>query len=167
VSDAAVHTQEQFPRLAIYPLVAAYGHGTFDEVFDTVAVLRMASEIGGLPQGHVLYLVDFASRRHPHVSEAELIRLDNAAHAEAAASPGFLLYFRGDMDADGYCRSFCVWRSMREAGEAARKPRHAAASEATKDLYASYVVTMREIWLDDSAAGFSVGTSRTFNSKGD
>jgi hypothetical protein len=112
----------------------------------------------------VLYLVDFASRRRPGADEGELIRLDNEAHAEAAASEGFLLYFRGDVDGDGHCRSFCVWRSREEGVRAAQKPKHRAAARVTEDLYAAYVVTMRELWLADTPAGFSVGCSRTFTS---
>jgi hypothetical protein len=155
---------EPFPRVPIWPRVPRYGRGRFDEAFDTAAILRLASEIGGLPDGHVLYLVDFASRRRPGVDEAELTRLDHAAHAEAAASRGFLLYFRGDVDRWGYCRSFCVWRSMRDGMEAARKPRHRAAEDATHTMYSSYVVTMREVWLTDEAPGFAVGLTRTYGS---
>jgi hypothetical protein len=153
-----------FGRLPIWPRVERYGFGSFDEVVDTAPILWMASEYGALPPGHVLYLVDFASQRRPDVDEAELIRLDNEAHLEAAGSEGFLLYFRGDVDADGYCRSFCVWRSKDEAARASQKPRHRAASEATKDLYATYVVTMRDVWLDESPAGFGVGLTRTYRS---
>jgi hypothetical protein len=48
---------------------------------------------------------------------------------------------------------------------AAQKPRHRAASELTKDFYASYVVTMRDVWLDDAPAGFSVGVSHVYRSE--
>ena len=154
----------RFPRLPIYPRVERYGLGSFDEVFDTAPILWMAVEYGGLQPDQVLYLVDFASRRRPDADEADLMRLDDEAHAEAAASEGFLLYFRGDVDGDGCCRSFCVWRSREDAVRASRKPKHRAASEATRELYASYVVTMRELWLDDSRAGFTVGSSRTYRS---
>ncbi len=167
MSDTGVLEHDAFPRLPIWPRVDRYGHGDFDDAFDTAEILRLASDIGGLPRGHVLYLVDFASSRRPGIDEDELIRLDNAAHAEAATSDGFLLYFRGDVDADGYCRSFCAWRSATDAARASRKPRHRAASEVTREFYASYTVTMRELWLDDSGAGFGIGATRTYHSNGD
>ena len=154
--------EETFPRLPIVPLIERYGLGEFDDVFDTRSILRMASAVCDLPTGHVLYLVDFASCRKPGMDEARLSRLDNEAHAEAAASDGFLLYFRGDADSDGHCRSFCVWRSRRAGSDAARKPKHRAAAAITAEAYDAYTVTMRELWLDRSSTGFGVGETRSY-----
>jgi hypothetical protein len=64
--------------------------------------------------------------------------VDDAAHAEAAGSPGFVHYFKGPANARRECLSFCLWDSRREAREAAGKPDHVAAISVIAETYERY-----------------------------
>jgi hypothetical protein len=108
-----------------------------------------------------MYVVDFGSLLKSVANRDLIKQLDNAAHREAKALPGFLLYFRGDLDQQGYNRSFCVWRSMEEARAAAHKPHHMAAVRAAKQMYVWYRITMRDAWLEPLPLDFGFGVETT------
>jgi hypothetical protein len=60
------------------------------------------------------------------------------AHQEAAASAGFVHYFRGPSAPDGSCLSFCLWESRADARAAAGKAAHREAVGLLHEMYASY-----------------------------
>jgi hypothetical protein len=86
------------------------------------------------------YLVAFRSVRRDGCDEARLAEYDELAHQEAAASPGFVHYFKGPAAFDGGCMSFCLWQSRDEARAAARQPAHARAVSLLDEMYATYTL---------------------------
>ncbi len=84
------------------------------------------------------YMVTFRSVRRAGADEARLTTLDDAAHAEAAAAPGFIHYFKGPTNVRGECLSFCVWQSRQAARAAAGGPNHAIAAAVAREMYESY-----------------------------
>src|SRR4051794_21336066 len=70
------------------------------------------------------YLVAFRSIRKDEADERRLEAYDDGAHLDAAASPGFVHYFKGPKAADGSCLSFCLWASRADARAAAGRPAH-------------------------------------------
>lgn len=81
------------------------------------------------------YLVAFRSVQRLGADQERLCRLDDAAHAEAAGSPGFVHYFKGPANARRECLSFCLWDSRRGAREAAGRPDHVAAVSLIAETY--------------------------------
>jgi hypothetical protein len=86
------------------------------------------------------YLVAFRSVQRSEADQERLCRMDDAAHAEAAASAGFVHYFKGPANARRECLSFCLWDSRREAREAAGKPDHVAAISLIAETYERYTL---------------------------
>lgn len=86
------------------------------------------------------YLVAFRSVQRLGADQEHLCRMDDAAHAEAAGSPGFVHYFKGPANARRECLSFCLWDSRREAREAAGKPDHVAAVSIIAETYERYTL---------------------------
>jgi hypothetical protein len=86
------------------------------------------------------YLVAFRSVQRLRADQEQLCRMDDAAHAEAAGSPGFVHYFKGPANARRECLSFCLWDSRREAREAAGKPDHVAAISLIAETYERYTL---------------------------
>ncbi len=162
-ATAETNTVIEFPRVNTTPLVENYAEHSLQEDFDVAEILFLASVEGNLPIGHHIYLVDFASLRNPGVNEEEYLRLDDPAHREAKSSPGFLLYFRGDGYSQGFCRSFCAWRSIQEAIDAAGLPKHKQAEDSAEYLYSWFKVTMREAWLvvTDEGLDYEFGPEHT------
>jgi hypothetical protein len=165
-TTAETNTVIEFPKLDVYPRYPDYALRPLHEAFDVPEILKMAYDKGQLPYDHLLHLVDFGSQKLPQVDEGRIIMLDDAAHREASQSDGFLLYFRGDPDAQGHCRSFCAWRSPQEAMLASDKPAHRLAADAVDELYGWYQVTMRQIRLADNPQGFEVEFVRYHSSDG-
>jgi len=86
------------------------------------------------------YLVAFRSIRKPEADEAMLTEFDDRAHAEAAASPGFVHYQKGPRASDGSCLSFCLWTSRAEARLAAGGPNHVLAVGLLDLMYERYTL---------------------------
>ena len=86
------------------------------------------------------YLVAFRSCRKADADEARLTEYDDRAHAEAAASPGFVHYQKGPRASDGSCLSFCLWTSRAEARAAAGKPDHVEAVGLIAEMYERYTL---------------------------
>jgi hypothetical protein len=84
------------------------------------------------------YLVAFRSIRRPDADEARLAEFDERAHVEAAASPGFVHYFKGPSAVGGSCLSFCLWTSRAEARAAAGGPDHTQAVTLLHEMYERY-----------------------------
>jgi hypothetical protein len=86
------------------------------------------------------YLVAFRSIRKPEADEARLTAYDDLAHAEAAASRGFVHYQKGPCSTDGSCLSFCLWTDRTAARAAAGQRHHAEAAQLVHEMYASYTL---------------------------
>jgi hypothetical protein len=97
------------------------------------------------------YLVAFRSIRREGADEDRLRAYDDRAHEEAAASPGFVFYYKGPAAPDRSCMSFCLWGSRAEARAAAGRPAHREAITVLGEMYESYRleflrVQRREPW---------------------
>jgi hypothetical protein len=86
------------------------------------------------------YLVAFRSIRRADADEARLAAFDDAAHLEAAASPGFVHYFKGPAASDGSCLSFCLWQTRADARAAAGRPDHVRAVSLIGEMYEQYTL---------------------------
>ncbi len=86
------------------------------------------------------YLVAFRSVRRHDADDARLTLIDELAHQEAAALPGFVHYFKGPLADDGSCLSFCLWQSRAEARAAAGQPAHLRAMSLLHEMYESYAL---------------------------
>src|SRR3954468_9097474 len=119
---------------ALVPLGDAYASRPVADGFDWRLV---ASD---LPLGAEWYLVAFRSVRLADADEERLTAFDDRAHAEAAAAPGFIHYFKGPVSADGSCLSFCLWGSRADARSAAALPAHREAVTLIDEMYARYTL---------------------------
>jgi hypothetical protein len=90
--------------------------------------------LAGVDEGE-WYCVVFRSVRRPDASAEMLTEFDHRAHAEALASGGLLLYFRGEMDAEGGCLSLCLWTDHDAARTALALPQHHAATRLARSMY--------------------------------
>ena len=129
---------------ALAPLSDAYARSPVAEAFDW----RAAGE--ALGEGE-WYMVAFRSVRRPEADDAVLTAYDERAHAEAAASDGYVHYFKGPLASDGTCLSFCIWTSRAAARAAAGKPLHAEAAALVGRMYAHY--TLEFLRLTRTAGG--------------
>ena len=91
------------------------------------------------------YLVAFRSIRRVGADEARLTLYDHLAHEEAAASPGFVDYYKGPFAADRSCLSFCIWNSRADARAAAGQPAHVRAVGLVEEMYESYTLEFHQI----------------------
>jgi len=91
------------------------------------------------------YLVAFRSVRRRDVDEARLWEIDELAHQEAAASPGFVHYFKGPLADDLTCLSFCLWDSRADARAAAAQPAHLRAMSLLNEMYESYTLEFHRV----------------------
>ncbi len=130
---------DAFPRLA--PVSEDYATLPVAEAF------TWAEGAGELGVGE-WYLVAFRSIRAHGADEAKLDAYDEAAHQEAAASPGFIHYLKGPRAADGTCMSFCLWQSRAEARAAAAKPDHVRAMSLLGEMYESYTLEFVHVRRD-------------------
>jgi hypothetical protein len=101
------------------------------------------------------YLVAFRSVLRHEADQERLCRLDDAAHAEAAGSPGFVHYFKGPANARRECLSFCLWDSRREAREAAGNPDHVAAVSLIAETYERYTLEFLRVTKRAGEAQFT------------
>jgi hypothetical protein len=91
------------------------------------------------------YLVAFRSVRRASADEAKLTLFDELAHQEAAASPGFVHYFKGPRAEDGSCLSFCLWQTRADARAAAGRPAHVQAVSLLDEMYESYTLEFQRV----------------------
>lgn len=129
VASAVPEAALAFQRLA--PLAPGYATQPILEGFN------WADCLAGIATGQ-WYLVVFRSVRRAMADDAALIRLDERAHAEALAASGLLFYFKGHLDAQRRCLSFCLWEDMQQARAAARLPLHQEAARVVAQMYESY-----------------------------
>jgi hypothetical protein len=102
------------------------------------------------------YLVVFRSIRRATADEAKLTWYDDRAHDEAAASPGFVHYFKGPLTADRGCLSFCLWSGRAEARQAAAQPLHREAVSLIAESYERYTLEFYRVTKNLGAAGFRI-----------
>ena len=85
-----------------------------------------------------LYLVVFRSVRRA-AADLDLLREhDDRAYAAACSEGGLLYYFKGEMNEQRECLSFCLWESREQAQRASGGASHAAATRLTAQMYESY-----------------------------
>ena len=102
-----------------------------------------------LPVGDTWYLVAFRSVRRADADEERLCAFDDRAHAEAAAAPGFVHYFKGPTSSDGSCLSFCLWASRADARAAAGLPAHQEAVTLIREMYDRYTLEFLRVSRPD------------------
>lgn len=141
----AVITQELFERLPvedlkITPLRADFARKECDirEAFDWADIVRRADEKHSFKYGQVLYLVAFRSQRKPDADVDMLNEYDAAAHMDAAVSDGYITYFKGESDEQGFNLSFCIWHNTSSARAATSQPNHVKAARLARDMYVEY-----------------------------
>jgi hypothetical protein len=120
-----------FERLA--PSGAEYAWRPIDEAIDWDG----AAAVGASGE---FYLVVFRSIRRADVDEALLTAIDDRAHDEAMAAPGFVHYFKGPLATDRSCLSFCMWDTRESARHAARLPAHVTAVAFIAEGYERYTL---------------------------
>ncbi len=119
------------PLAALRPVSQAYATLPIEDAFDW-------SEGGAeLPVGE-WYMVAFRSVRRAGANEERLTLYDDLAHREAESAAGFVSYFKGPVDRDGTCLSFCLWDSRAEARAAAGRPDHLEAVSLIGEMYQAY-----------------------------
>jgi len=91
------------------------------------------------------FMVTFRSIRKADADDALLTEYDDRAFAEALGSSGLLCYFRGALDDQRRCLSFCLWERPEQARDASLLPEHQLAAHLVRAFYESYVV--RRYWL--------------------
>jgi hypothetical protein len=101
------------------------------------------------------YLVGFRSRRKPGADVTLLIERDTFAHEDAERHPGFLCYFKGELDDAANCVSFCLWTSREDALEAVRAPPHQAAASLTPVTYVHYILERWTLTITAQALQFT------------
>ena len=140
-------TQPQFDRLV--PSNSEYAGQPIRQAFDWSAIAR-PSDAGSW------YLVVFRSRRKESADEARLTWVDDRAHAEAAASPGFVHYFKGPLTADRQCLSFCLWSSRAEARAASGRPLHREAVMLIEASYDRYTLEFFRVTKELGSSDFDI-----------
>ena len=98
------------------------------------------------------YMVAFRSILRAGADETLLREYDARAHEEAAASAGFVHYYKGPLAADRSCLSFCIWDSRAEARAAAGRPAHRDAVSLIIDMYDAYLLEFLRVTKRDAAA---------------
>jgi hypothetical protein len=91
------------------------------------------------------YMVAFRSIRRADADEARLTMYDDWAHTEAMGAPGFVHYFKGPVNAQGQCMSFCLWTSRQAARAAAGQPSHVEAAALTFESYAAFSLEFHRV----------------------
>lgn len=118
---------------------------TLSPISDVYATMPVADAFDWTAAGEALgtgewYMVAFRSVRRTDADERMLTDYDERAHAEAAASDGYIHYFKGPLASDGTCLSFCIWSSRAAARKAAGKPLHAEAASLVGRMYQHYTL---------------------------
>ena len=121
------------PLAALRPVSQAYATLPIEDAFD------WAEGGATLPAGE-WYMVAFRSIRRVGADEERLTQYDDMAHREAERAPGFVSYFKGPVDRDGTCLSFCLWDSRAEARAAAGRPDHLEAVRLIGEMYQAYTL---------------------------
>jgi hypothetical protein len=134
---------------ALVPLDEAYASKPIWDAFDWGPV---ASE---LPADREWYLVAFRSVRRAGADEERLCAFDERAHAEAAAAPGFVHYFKGPTSSDGSCLSFCLWDSRSHARSASGLPAHREAVTLISEMYERYTLEFLRVSHAGTTAGLT------------
>ncbi len=98
-----------------------------------------------------LYLVVFRSVRRAAADLYLLREHDDLAYADALEAGGLLCYFKGELNGQRECLSFCLWESRQQAQRAAGGASHAAATRITAQFYESY--RLERYYVVRAAAG--------------
>ncbi|WP_119068384.1 hypothetical protein [Rubrobacter indicoceani] len=101
-----------------------------------------------------VYLVVFRSLRRAGADIGRLFEYDDFAHAEARRSEGFMHYFKGGVERDRFCLSFCLWKNRACAESAARGDFHRRAVGIVDEMYESYDLERYEVYREAGGALF-------------
>ena len=140
-------TEPDFERLA--PAGADYATRPIGDAFDWRGAARPTDE-------GEWYLVVFRSVRKATADEARLTWFDDRAHAEAAASAGFVHYFKGPLTDAGECLSFCLWSSRAAARAASGQPLHRDAVTLIEESYERYTLQFFRVTKTLGAPDFTI-----------
>ncbi len=132
------------PLAALRPVSEAYATLPVEDAFD------WSDPAAQLPIGE-WYMVAFRSIRRAGADEERLAHYDGLAHREAEGAAGFVSYFKGPVDVDGTCLSFCLWDSRAEARAASGRPDHLEAVSLIGEMYEAY--TLEFLRVSRPAAG--------------
>lgn len=142
-------------RVDVQPLRPDYARLPIMAGFAWADILYEIENTYGLDPGQEMYLVVFRSQLRERIDPAPLHEVDEQAHKEAADAPGFLYYFAGEADEEGYCLSFCLWASRAAAVQAARNGQtHKDAMEIADKYYKTYELERYLVGRDNSPEGF-------------
>ncbi|KAH7002070.1 hypothetical protein EDB80DRAFT_70072 [Ilyonectria destructans] len=119
-------------------------------------VKRLATESGKSFKETSFYIVAFRSQIKTSTEYADLGRLDQAAHAEAIASGGFLKYWFGEPDSDLRNLATCIWRSRQDARNGGRGPAHREAAGATRSMYAFWKIDQHRLIIRDDVESWEI-----------
>ncbi|KPM46068.1 hypothetical protein AK830_g505 [Neonectria ditissima] len=119
-------------------------------------VKRLAIESGKGFKETSFYIVAFRSQIKPSTEYADLGRLDQAAHAEAVASGGFLKYWFGEPDSDLRNLATCIWRTREDAKNGGKGPAHREAAGATRSMYAFWKIDQHRLIIRDDAESWEI-----------
>ena len=132
---------------ALAPVASGYANASIAEAFNW-------ADCAGAVEPGEWYLVAFRSVVQPDADLDRLREFDDNAHDEATRAPGFVHYFKGPLDIDGSCLSFCMWNSRAEARAASARPHHRAAVSIIGETYAEYVLEFHRVRRIAGAVAF-------------
>ncbi|KAK7420111.1 hypothetical protein QQX98_002974 [Neonectria punicea] len=119
-------------------------------------VKRLAKESDKGFKETSFYIVAFRSQIKTSTEYADLGRLDQAAHAEAVASGGFLKYWFGEPDSDLRNLATCIWRTREDAKNGGKGPAHREAAGATRAMYAFWKIDQHRLVIRDDAESWEI-----------
>lgn len=132
----------------VVPRIDTYQTAPIQQGFEWEPIINSAYEAHNLEYGHRLGRVVFRSLRRPEADLAWMTKLDERADEEAAASPGYVYYFKGDADPKGRCLSFCLWVTIEQGMASARQENHKIAAAIAPIVYKSCNIEFQHVWLD-------------------
>ncbi len=136
--------------LEVMPRIDTYQIAPIQQGFDWEPIIYSAYKKHELEYGHRLGRVVFRSLLRPGADLTEMLELDEKAHIEAEAAPGYVHYFKGDADPDGHCLSFCLWKTIEQGMASAKQENHKKAAAIAPFVYRSSQVEVQHVWLDST-----------------
>ncbi|KAI0009700.1 hypothetical protein F4779DRAFT_357684 [Xylariaceae sp. FL0662B] len=137
-----------------------YATAPYLEIFNWEEIIEHLRQLVR-QQGHTwketsFFVVVFRSRIPPTTVYEELGTLDKAAQAEATASGGFLKYWFGEPDKDGYNLATCLWRSQEDAKKAGFGPAHRRAAASARSLYSHWKIDRHRLIIRDEVQSWEI-----------
>ena len=127
----------------IHPIVEDYQVAPVPSSFNWKEVVLDPVELTPTSDGspvETFYLVAFRSLRKEDADIDRLIELDEVVNQDVKKRPGFLCYFKGELDGAKNCVSICVWTDRPAALQAVSATPHANAAALTSSTYVHYIL---------------------------